>query len=110
MYSYRLYDPKLDKDLDEWSKKEYSNYYDQIHSFALFNENISQIYEWYSLHPNEMSNICDKLVVVEFDTTKIAFILINYFEKNNKEVLGINPIVVNPKYINNGYGKSIIKD
>ena len=57
MYSYRLYDLKLDKDLDEWSKKEYSNYYDQIHSFALFNENISQIYEWYSLHPNEMSNM-----------------------------------------------------
>lgn len=110
MYHYRLYDPKLDIDLNEWSKKEYSNYYEQVHSFALFNEDISEIYEWYISHPNEMSNICDKLVVVEYDAIKIAFIVINYFEKDNKKVLGINPIVVNPKYINNGYGKGIIND
>ena len=110
MISYRLYNLQLDKDLDEWSKEEYSNYYEQVHTFALFNENISDIYNWYNLHPMEMSNICDKCVVVECDNLKIAFMVINYFEKENKKVLGINPIVVNPKYINKGYGKSILSD
>ena len=109
MFTYRLYDLKLDKDLDEWSKEDYSNYYEQVHSYALFNETISDIYNWYNLHPMEMSNICDKCVVVECDNIKIAFIVINYFEKDNRKVLGINPVVINPKYINKGYGKQIIQ-
>ena len=110
MFIYRLYDLKLDKDLDEWSKEDYSNYYEQVNSYALFNETISDIYNWYNLHPMEMSNICDKCVVVECDNIKIAFIVFNYFEKDNRKVLGINPVVINPKYINKGFGKRIISD
>ena len=30
-------------------------------------------------------------------------------EKDNKKVLGINPILVNPRYINQGYGRKIIQ-
>ena len=42
---------------------------------------------------------------------KVSAIVVNYFidEKDNKKVLGINPILVNPKFINKGYGKKIIK-
>ena len=49
--------------------------------------------------------------IVEEGSLKVARIVVNYFidEKDNKQVLGINPILVNPKLINKGYGKRIIK-
>ncbi len=58
-----------------------------------------------------MGSIFDKVIVVEEDSLKVAVIVVNYFidEKDNKKVLGINPILVNPKLINKGYGKRIVK-
>ena len=58
-----------------------------------------------------MGSIFDRVIVVEDDSLKVAVIVVNYFidEKDNKKVLGINPILVNPKLINKGYGKRIIK-
>ena len=58
-----------------------------------------------------MGSIFDKVIVVEEDTLTVGVIVVNYYidEKDNKKVLGINPILVNPKLINKGYGKRIIK-
>lgn len=111
MINFRLYDKQLDMDLDDWSTKEYSKYYDDVHKYALFNESISQVYQSYIDSPDLMDSIFDKVIVVENGNLKIAIIIINYYEseKDNKKVLGINPILINPKYINKGYGKQIIK-
>ena len=111
MLSFRLYDKKLDIDLDEWSNKDYSNYQNDVHKFALFNETISQIYNSYIVNPDQMGSVFDKVIVVEEDSLKVAVIVVNYFIDQNdyKKVLGINPILVNPKLINKGYGKRIIK-
>lgn len=111
MLVFRLYDIKIDIDLDEWSNKDYSNYQSDVHKFALFDETISQIYNSYIENPGQMGSIFDKVIVVEEDSLKVAVIVINYYidEKDNKKVLGINPILVNPKLINKGYGKRIIK-
>ena len=111
MLKLRIYDKELDIDLDEWSKKDYSNYQNDVNKFALFNETISQIYNSYIENPGQMGSIFDKVIVVEENSLKIAVIVVNYFidELDNKKVLGINPILVNPKYINQGYGKKIIK-
>lgn len=111
MLNFRLYNKELDIDLDEWSKKDYSNYYDDVHKFALFNETISQIYNWYIENPDQTGSIFDKVIVVEEDDLKVAVIVINYFEseRDNKKVLGINPILIHPKYINRGYGRKIIQ-
>ena len=111
MLKFRLYDKKQDIDLDEWSKKDYSNYQNDVNKFALFDETISQIYNSYIENPDQMGSIFDKVIVVEEDSLKVAVIVVNYFidEKNNKKVLGINPILVNPKLINKGYGKRIVK-
>ena len=111
MLSFRLYDKKLDIDLDEWSNKDYSNYQNDVHKFALFDETISQIYNSYTENPDQMGSIFDKVIVVEEDSLKVAVIVVNYYidENDNKKVLGINPILVNPKFINKGYGKRIIK-
>lgn len=111
MINFRLYDKQLDMDLDDWSTKEYSKYYDDVHKYALFNESISQVYQSYIDSPDLMDSIFDKVIVVENGNLKIAIIIINYYEseKDNKKVLGINPILINPKYINKGYGKQIIQ-
>ena len=111
MLKFRLYDKELDIDLDEWPNKDYSNYQNDVHKFALFNETISQIFDSYIENPNQMGSIFDKVIVVEEDSLKVAVIVVNYFidEKDNKKVLGINPILVNHKLINKGYGKRIIK-
>lgn len=111
MLKFRLYDKKQDIDLDEWSNKDYSNYQNDVHKFALFDETISQIYNSYIENPDQMGSIFDKVIVVEEGSLKVAVIVINYYidEKDNKKVLGINPILVNPKLINKGYGKRIIK-
>ena len=111
MLKFRLYNKEQDIDLDEWSNKDYSNYQNDVHKFALFDETISQIYNSYIESPDQMGSIFDKVIVVEEDSLKIAVIVVNYFidEKDNKKVLGINPILVNPKLINKGYGNRIIK-
>ena len=111
MLNFRLYDKELDTDLDEWSNKDYSNYQNDVHKFALFDETISQIYNSYIENPDQMGSIFDKVVVVTENDLKVALIIINYFvsEKDNKKVLGINPILINPKYINQGYGRKVIQ-
>ena len=111
MVNFRLYDKELDIDLDEWSNKDYSDYQNDVNKFALFDETISQIYNSYIENPDQMGSIFDKVIVVEEGSLKVAVIVVNYFidEKDNKKVLGINPILVNPKLINKGYGKRIIK-
>ena len=111
MFNFRLYDKEFDSDLDEWSNKGYSNYQNDVHKFALFDETISQIYNSYIENPDQMGSIFDKVIVVKENSLKVAVIVVNYFvdEKDNKKVLGINPILVNPKLINKGYGKRIIK-
>ena len=111
MLNFRLYDKDLDIDLEEWSTKDYSIYYNDVHKYALFNESISKLYQWYIDNPDQTGSIFDKIVVVEEDDFKVAIIVINYFEseRDNKIVLGINPILINPQYINKGYGRKIIQ-
>ena len=111
MLNFRLYDKELDINLEEWSTKEYSEYYNDVHKYALFDESISQLHQWYIDNPDQTGSIFDKIVVVEEDDLKVAIIVINYFESeiDNKKVLGINPILINPKYINKGYGRKIIQ-
>lgn len=111
MMNFRLYDKLIDHDLEKWSRKDYSIYYNDVHKFALFDESISNLYQSYVDDPNQMGSLFDKIIVVEENNLKIAFIVINYFvsEIDNKKVLGINPILINPKYINQGYGRKIIQ-
>ena len=112
MLNFRLYNKELDIDLEEWSTKEYSEYYNDVHKYALFDESISQLHQWYIDNPDQTGSIFDKIVVVEEYDLKVAVIVINYFEseRDNKKVLGINPILINPKYINKGYDRKIIQN
>ena len=77
----------LDINLEEWSTKEYSEYYNDVHKYALFDESISQLHQWYIDNPDQTGSIFDKIVVVEEDDLKVAVIVINYFEseRDNKK-------------------------
>ena len=66
MLIFRLYNKKSDIDLEEWSKKDYSLYYNDVHKYALFNENISDLYQSYIDNPNQTGSIFDKIVVVSY--------------------------------------------
>ena len=108
---FREYDKSLDNDIDEWEKKEYSENFITVNKYALFDEKVSEIYEWYCTHVGEMSNIFDKIIVVEDNNIKLAIIVFNYyFDQEMKKVAGINPILINPSYINRGLGRKIIKE
>lgn len=111
MLNFREYNKNLDMDLEEWSKENYSKYYSDIKKYALFDESIFQLYKWYKANPDQMESIYDKFIVIEENNLKIGIIVINYFisEKDNQKVFGINPIIVNPKYINKGFGRKILK-
>ena len=111
MLNFRLYNKLIDIDLDNWHKKDYSIYYNEVNKYALFNESISDLYQSYKDESNQTGSIFDKMIVVEEDDLKVALIVVNYFisEKDNKKVLGINPIIINPKYIKSGYGKKIVQ-
>lgn len=108
---FRMYDKTLDLDIDEWGSSSYSTNSYVVNKYALFSEKPSEIYDWYISHVGEMSDIFDKIIVVTDGSIKIAFIVFNYFhDEDGKRVCGINPILVNPKYINQGFGKRIIKE
>ena len=60
-----------------------------------------------------MGKIKDVIKVIEdSDNNILGFIILNISQnqESKKLLIGINPIVVNPSVIANGYGKRIIKD
>ena len=79
MLNFRLYDKKLDIDLEEWSTKEYSEYYNDVHNYALFDERISELYQWYIDNPDQTGSIFDRIVVVEEDDLKVVNYNNSYF-------------------------------
>ena len=48
--------------------------------------------------------------IVYVDNILLGYLALCYFQWNGKNVISINPIVINPKYHNNGYGKLILND
>lgn len=52
-----------------------------------------------------MGSIFDNVIVVGEYLLKVAIIVVNSFidEKDNKKVLGINLVLLNPKLINKNY-------
>ena len=72
MLNFRLYDKELDINLEEWSTKEYSEYYNDVHKYALFDESISQLHQWYIDNPGQTGSIFDRIIVVEEDDFKVV--------------------------------------
>ncbi len=111
MVSWRDYNPNLDTNLDDWILESYSKNAILVNNFALFNVCFSDMYVWYQDHPNEMSNIKDIIKVASIDNEVVSVVIINYYvDVEGKLILGINPMVANPKYIGQGYGSVVLGD
>lgn len=108
---WRDYDINLDRELDDWILESFSENVDLVNKYAFFNTPISKEYKWYQDHPLEMSNIADYFKIVEIEGVTVALFVFNYFrDDHERSVLGINPMTVHPKLINQGYGTHILSD
>ncbi|KRG11646.1 hypothetical protein ACA29_15950 [Lederbergia galactosidilytica] len=108
---WRNYNINEDKEIDDWILSSYSENANLINSYAFFNEPVSKDYNWYKDHPFETSNIADYFKVVEIDHRPIGLLILNYFKDDqNRLVLGINPIAINPKFINQGFGTRVLSN
>lgn len=108
---WRDYDVNVDKKIDAWILKSFSENAALVNEYAFFDEPISKEYKWYKDHPLEMSNIADYFKVVEIKGETIALFIFNYFSDDDKRlVLGINPMTIHPKRMNQGYGTRILSD
>ncbi|MCL2229321.1 MAG: GNAT family N-acetyltransferase [Firmicutes bacterium] len=85
------------KSIDGWHSPD-------IDKFAMFNEPLSAQAEWYQ--KNKLGKDIDFIKVVLLSEKIVAFLILN---KSDGEV-GINPIVVNPRFVDEGHGKKIMQD
>lgn len=108
---WRDYNVHKDQELDLWISPSYDEKAQLINQFAFFHESVSEQHKWYVEHPNEMSNIADLFKVVEINGEIIALFILNYFtDDGGRFMVGINPMVIHPKKINQGYGQRILAD
>lgn len=103
------YNYKKHKEIDKWINKSYSNHADEINTFAMFNEPLSKTAEWYQR--NKLGDVKDYIKVITMNNKIISFVILNLCKLEDGTLqLGINPIVVNPKFFSHGYGTKIIKE
>ncbi len=102
----RIVDCSLEiaKKLDNWLECE------SIVKHAMFDSTFTKEYLYYV--NNESSyreKINDQVKVVILDDVIIAYMVLQYYEYSNIKEVSFNPIVVNPKYHNIGYGKKVLR-
>lgn len=84
---------------------------DDVKKYAMFDSTFDVELEYYQnlkVDSNSDVNKADLFAVMD-DTNLVGYIVLVYYKVNDKTEFTINPIVVNPKYQNMGYGKKIIK-
>lgn len=107
---WRDYDLERDRELDSWILPSYSENAALINEFAFYDESVSEQYIWYLKNPEKLSTTEYWFKVVEIDGKVMALLILKLLYENGKNVLSIDPIAVNPRFINQGYGTKIIKD
>ena len=73
----------------------------------MFNEPLSNSYDYYY---NQQKTKDVRILIVKAKSKYIAFVICCFFQEDGKNVLGINPIVVNPQLLNKGYGHRILNE
>ena len=106
-FIWEEYDLEKHKDIDKWKDKNFSDNSDVVNKYAMFNEPLSNSYDYYY---NQQKTKDVKILIVKEKSKYIAFVIGCFYKENWENVLGINPIVVNPKMLNKGYGHKILKE
>ncbi len=98
------------QEIDTWiDEKKYKNA-KIINKFALFNEPISDFYHYICSNPFGMANIGSFIKVFRDKDIIVGVSVFHYYVEENIFYLRINPLFVNPKLMNRGIGKNILKD
>ncbi len=83
---------------------------ENIVKYAMFDSTFTKEYLYYANNESNYSEkIKDQTKVVILDNEIIAYMVLQYYEYDNSKEVSFNPIVVNPKYHNMGYGKKILR-
>lgn len=96
-------------EIDKWKNKSYSENYNEVNKFAMFNEKLSKTAEWYK--NNKLGDLKDFIKVVLFNGEIVAYVILNLCKiEGDKKQLGINPIVINPKMVSKGIGTKVLQE
>ncbi len=106
-FVWEEYEIKKHKELDRWKDKDFSDNSEVINKYAMFNEPLSNSYDYYY---NQQKTKDVRILIVKAKSKYIAFVICCFFQEDGKNVLGINPIVVNPQLLNKGYGHKILNE
>ena len=101
--TWKNIDKAILKELDSWIRLD-----DNIKKYAMFDYSFTSYEKILKENKIDGESYITKIVYV--DNILLGYLALCYFQWNGKNVISINPIVINPKYHNNGYGKLILND
>lgn len=103
------YNIKKHKDLDDWTNESKHVNAKLINKYATYNEPISESYQYFLDNPFDMANIKSFIKVFEHNNTPYGIAMFHYYKEEDEYYLAINPIIINPEFINQGLGTKIMK-
>lgn len=103
------YNIKKHKDLDDWIDESKHINSKLINKYATYDEPISESYQYFLDNPFDMANIKSFIKVFEHNNTSYGIVIFHYYKEEDGYYLAINPIIINPEFINQGIGTQILK-
>lgn len=103
------YDIKKHKALDDWIDESKHVNSKLINKYATYDEPISESYQYFLDNPFDMANIKSFIKVFEHNDISYGIAMFHYYKEEGKCYLAINPIIINPEFINQGLGTKIMK-
>ena len=105
-YIWETYLKENHFEIDTWN-----NMNSDIDKYAMYGDTLSEQALWYKDNPDDIiSNYKDLIYVIKEATRTIGFVICNISFIENYYIANINPIVINPAYLKNGYASLVIED
>ncbi|CCV64195.1 hypothetical protein BN85406180 [Alteracholeplasma palmae J233] len=103
------YNIEIHKYLDKWIDE--SKYLNArlINKYATYNEPISKTYKYFLDNPYEMANIKSYIKLFISEDVVYGIVVFHYYNEKKKFFLAINPLVVNPEFMNHGIGSKLLR-
>lgn len=107
---FKIIDYNIEKhcSLDEWIDETKHSNAKLINKYATYNEPISDAYKYFLDNPFKMANIKSFIKIFENKDIVYGIVVFHYYNEKNVFYLAINPLIINPKFINLGIGTKIL--
>lgn len=109
--NFKIVDYDIEKhlSLDDWIDESKHVNSKLINKYATYGEPISDSYQYFIDNPFDMANIKSFMKVFEYNDISYGVVMFHYYKEKDKYYLAINPIIINPEFINQGIGTKILK-